>query len=91
MLDSIQMSYLILLYIIVCIVILLLLINFTSIKINMIANIMLGILIILLGIQQENMLLMLFIIILGTAIVVYEFITKSKLKDSSITNPASWK
>jgi len=57
----------------------------------MIANIMLGILIILLGIQQENMLLMLFLIILEKAIVVYEFITKSKLKDSSITNPASWK
>lgn len=81
----------ILLYIISCILILLLLIKFTSIKINMIANIMLGILIILLGFQEENMLLMLFLIILGTSISVYELFGKNKLKDSSITNPASWR
>lgn len=91
MIDSIQMSRLIISYIISCIVILLLLIKFTSIKINMVANIMLGILLILLGFQQENMLLMLFLIILGTSIPVYEFMNKTKLKDSSITNPASWR
>ena len=90
MFDSIQMSTLILLYIISCIVILLLLIKFTSAKINMVANIMLGILIILLGLQQENRLLMLFLIIIGASIPVYEFIGKNKQKDSSITNPASW-
>ena len=90
MFDSIQMSTLILLYIFSCIVILLLLIKFTSAKINMVANIMLGILIILLGLQQKNRLLMLFLIIIGTSIQVYEFIGKNKLKDSSITNPASW-
>ena len=91
MIDSIQMSRLIISYIISCIVILLLLIKFTSIKINMVANIMLGILLILLGFQQENMLLMLFLIILGTSIPVYELMNKTKLKDSSITNPASWR
>jgi hypothetical protein len=91
MIDSIQMSRLIISYIISCIVILLLLIKFTSIKINMVANIMLGILLILLGLQQENMLLMLFLIILGTSIPVYELMNKTKLKDSSITNPASWR
>ena len=91
MIDSIQMSRLIISYIISCIVILLLLIKFTSIKINMVANIMLGILLILIGLQQENMLLMLFLIILGTSIPVYEIMNKTKLKDSSITNPASWR
>ena len=91
MIDSIQMSRLIISYIISCIVILLLLIKFTSIKINMVVNIMLGILLILLGFQQENMLLMLFLIILGTSIPVYELMNKTKLKDSSITNPASWR
>jgi len=91
MIDSIQMSRLIISYIISCIVILLLLIKFTSIKINMVANIMLGILLILIGLQQENMLLMLFLIILGTSIPVYELMNKTKLKDSSITNPASWR
>ena len=90
MFYSIQMSTLILLYIFSCIVILLLLLKFTSTKINMFANIMLGILIILLGLQQENRLLMLFLIIIGTSIQVYEFIGKNKPKDSSITNPASW-
>ena len=90
MFYSIQMSTLILLYIFSCIVILLLLIKFTSTKIKMFANIMLGILIILLGLQQKNRLLMLFLIIIGTSIQVYEFIGKNKLKDSSITNPASW-
>lgn len=91
MIDSIQMSRLIISYIISCIVILLLLIKFTSIKINIVANIMLGILLILIGLQQENMLLMLFLIILGTSIPVYELMNKTKLKDSSITNPASWR
>lgn len=57
----------------------------------MVANIMLGILLILIGLQQENMLLMLFLIILGTSIPVYEIMNKTKLKDSSITNPASWR
>ena len=90
MFYSIQMSTLILLYIFSCIVILHLLIKFTSTKIKMFANIMLGILIILLGLQQKNRLLMLFLIIIGTSIQVYEFIGKNKLKDSSITNPASW-
>ena len=72
MIKKVQMSSIIPIYIISCIVILLFLINFTSAKINMVANIMLGILIILLGLQEENMLLILFLIILGTSIPIYE-------------------
>ena len=78
MVESVQMSTIILLYIITCFVILLLLINFTSFKINMIANIMLGILIILLGLQEENMILMLVLIILGISIPIYELFGKLK-------------
>ena len=78
MIESVQMSTIILLYIITCFVILLLLINFTSFKINMIANIMLGILIILLGLQEENIILMLVLIILGTSIPIYELFGKLK-------------
>ena len=77
MIKKVQMSSIIPIYIISCIVILLFLINFTSAKINMVANIMLGILIILLGLQEENMLLILFLIILGTSIPIYELFGKT--------------
>lgn len=86
MLDSVQLSTIILVYIIACIVILY---RFPS---RSAAIIMVSILIILLGIEQKNRVLMVCLIVLGICITVYEtFGHKSNLKDSSITNPASWK
>jgi hypothetical protein len=62
------------------------------VKINLIAHIIIGIAILLLGFKEENNILMVILIIAGLATIVYHLITmlQKKKMNSSITNPASW-
>ncbi len=88
----IHISTIISIYIIISLIFLLILWFFTSIKINLIAHIIIGISILLLGFKEENKILMAILIVAGLTTIVYHLVMmflKKKL-DSSISNPASW-
>jgi|LakMenEpi03Aug12_release.lakeMendotaPanAssembly.Ray.scaffolds.fasta_scaffold08560_3 hypothetical protein len=88
----IHISNIIAIYILFSLLFLLILWFFTSVKINLIAHIIIGISILLLGFKEENKILMAILIVVGLTTIVYHLVMmfpKKKL-DSSISNPASW-